>query len=267
MRKILFTLLVSCSLLLVFIPVGACYFREIPISASADSYDIPYFDVPYDFEEECWYITFPFNYVGLYYDYFTLSSPVVLKVYSDFSFEFIQYRNDELVILASFSTDKTFAGTIPFYVINQTNNTISLNQEVYLSATSTSGLPRGEPSDLIFHSNTTEPYSIYIDVVTDSNQSYVFRISGSSPYHVFTPFVAPFIHYDLQPFDDLSGSDYWIGYEDALNGVTIPDYLNNTIDSFMDITLFGSSMTFGGILSIGFGLILMGIAIKVFLGG
>lgn len=57
------------------------------------------------------------------------------------------------------------------------------------------------------------------------------------------------------------------GYADGIANLTVGDYLGNTVDSFMNITLFGTSVTFGTILSIGFGMILLGLAIKLFLGG
>lgn len=272
MKKILGILFLLVGILFVGLPIvgvfGFACADSNTVTASADDiYDPPIFDVPFDVEEQCWYITFPFNYVGLYYDYFTVSGPVVFKLYSDFRFEFLQYNNEELIPLASFSLDSTFAGDLPFYILNQSNNTVTLNNECYLSLTSTDGFPNSLPASVYFYSDSSNPSLIRFTVRTLTNQNYYITVRSRASYHIFSPSVAPWLTYDLNPYEESSMDYYWQGYEDGLNGVTISDYLNNSIDGFMDITLFGTDVSFGSILSIGFGLILMGIAIKVFLGG
>lgn len=61
------------------------------------------------------------------------------------------------------------------------------------------------------------------------------------------------------------------GYSDgvsaSLSDITPWDMLVQQVDAFFNLSLFGSSVTFGTVLSVGFGMLLMGIAIKIFMGG
>lgn len=68
-------------------------------------------------------------------------------------------------------------------------------------------------------------------------------------------------------YDSGSDAGYLEGVDASLGDITPWQYLVQQVDAFFNIPIFGSEVTFGTVLSIGFGLILIGIAIKIFLGG
>ena len=80
------------------------------------------------------------------------------------------------------------------------------------------------------------------------------------------------ISYDIgydEGYDRGESKGYIDGFEDAeeLYSTGVFGTLLSSVDSFMKIGVFGSTVTFGTILSISFGVILLGLAIKIFLGG
>lgn len=88
---------------------------------------------------------------------------------------------------------------------------------------------------------------------TSNNTESIYRISQ--------------LRYDLADYQSAFDEGYKEGLKATLDDVNPFNVVLNTADNFLKVSPFGNDVTFGYILSIGFGVLLLGLCIKIFLGG
>lgn len=122
-------------------------------------------------------------------------------------------------------------------------------------------------------------YILSLDMYSPGNTIYWIPDTITVPFAGGNEYGAGYAIGELRGFANGEAYGYQNGYHDgfyfgeqqgintALGDINPFAFVLDTADRFFEISPFGNNITFGYILSIGFGLVLIGITIKVFLGG
>ena len=114
----------------------------------------------------------------------------------------------------------------------------------------------------LYRTNTTTLFEFALTYST--SRGFSFTTDGfTSLFMTITPDLALL---DLYTYEKGYNEGYYQGLLATAEEHTVWGVITSSIDSFLDIELFGT-LTIGNIVQIGFGIILIGFVIKIFLGG